>query len=171
VVSRSHDGSLPAGDENRFQRKECVMRRILIATDGSDGACAAVQEGVELAAEVGAEVTFVTVRPRVSGLLGDALYQRQLTEQLAQARAAIDAAEAEARRVGVTYESDVLEGDAAERIAQAARGWSADLVVVGSRGHGSVASAVIGSVSRALLTRSPAPVMVVRTRIRTTAAA
>jgi nucleotide-binding universal stress UspA family protein len=142
------------------------MRRILIATDGSDGAWAAVQEGVELAAEVGAEVTFVTVRPRISSLLGDALYQQHLTEQLAEARAALDAAEAEGKRVGVDYESDILEGDAAERIAQAARGWSADLVVVGSRGHGAVTSAVIGSVSRALLTRSPAPVMVVRTAAR-----
>jgi nucleotide-binding universal stress UspA family protein len=142
------------------------MRRIVIATDGSDGAQAAVEEGVELAAEVGAEVTFVSVRPRVSNLLGSAAYQQQLTAQLARARATLDTAEAEARRVGVDYESDILEGDPAERIAQAARGWSADLVVVGSRGHGTVASAVIGSVSRALLTRSPAPVMVVRTATR-----
>ena len=147
------------------------MKRIVIATDGSDGAWAAVEEGIELAAEVGAEVTFVTVRPRISNLLGDALFQHQLTEQLALARAALDPAEDAARRVGVDCESDILEGDPAERIAQAARGWSADLVVVGSRGHGTVASAVIGSVSRALLTRSPAPVMVVRTSIRTTAAA
>jgi nucleotide-binding universal stress UspA family protein len=146
------------------------MRRIVIATDGSDGAQAAVEEGVELAAEVGAEVTFVSVRPRVSNLLGGAAYQQQLTAQLARARAALDNAEAEARRVGVDYESDLLEGDPAERIAQAARGWSADLVVVGSRGHGTVASAVIGSVSRALLTRSPAPVMVVRTSARAGAA-
>jgi nucleotide-binding universal stress UspA family protein len=146
------------------------MRRIVIATDGSDGAQAAVEEGVELAAEVGAEVTFVSVRPRVSNLLGGAAYQQQLTAQLARARAALDNAEAEARRVGVDYESDLLEGDPAERIAQAARGWSADLVVVGSRGHGTVASAVIGRVSRALLTRSPAPVMVVRTSARAGAA-
>jgi nucleotide-binding universal stress UspA family protein len=39
--------------------------------------------------------------------------------------------------------------------------------VVGSRGHGGLASALIGSVSRALLTRSPAPVMIVRERAHT----
>jgi nucleotide-binding universal stress UspA family protein len=147
------------------------MKRIVIATDGSDGAWAAVEEGVRLASEVGAEVTFLTVRPRVSNLLGDALNQRQLTEQLARARAALDPAEAEARRVGVDCEADILEGDPVDRIVQAARGWRADLVVVGSRGHGAGASAVLGSVSRALLTRSPAPVMVVRTSARARATA
>jgi nucleotide-binding universal stress UspA family protein len=142
------------------------MKRIVIATDGSDGAWAAVEEGVELAAEVGAEVTFVTVRPRISALLGDQLYQHRLTEQLEQARAVLGRAEAEARRAGVDYDSDILEGDPVQSIAQAARGWMADLVVVGSRGHGAVASAVIGSVSRGLLNRSPAPVMIVRTAAR-----
>ena len=139
------------------------MHRIVIATDGSDGSWAAVEEGVELAAEVGAEVTFVTVRPRISSLFGDVLHQHQLTEQLARARAALDPAEAQARRAGVDCESDILEGDPVACIAQAARGRRADLVVVGSRGRGNVASAVKGSVSRGLLTRSPAPVMVVRT--------
>lgn len=142
------------------------MNRIVIATDGSEGAWAAVEEGVELAVETGAEVTFVTVRPRISTLLGDELYQHRLTEQLAQARAALEPAEAEARRAGIEYDSDILEGDPVECIAQAARGWMADLVVVGSRGHGAVASAMIGSVSRGLLNRSPAPLMIVRTAAR-----
>lgn len=147
------------------------MKRILIATDGSDGAWAAVEEGIALAAEIGAEVTFVTVRPHESVLLGDRMYQQHLTEHLASAHAALDAAEVEARRAGVDFDADILEGDPAERIAQAARGWGADLVVVGCRGHGAVASAVFGSVSRGVLSVSSVPVMVVRTVARTAAAA
>jgi nucleotide-binding universal stress UspA family protein len=146
------------------------MNRIVIATDGSDGAWAAVQEGVELAYEVGAEVTFVTVRHDLP-LLGHPHYQEHLSRQLEDARAALDRAESEADRAGVLHESEILEGNPASRIAEVARSRNADLLVVGSRGHGGLASALIGSVSRALLTQSPAPVMVVRERAHMPAAA
>ena len=63
-------------------------------------------------------------------------YQRKLTAQLDHARENLERAEEEAQRVGVRYESDILEGDAVECIAEAARYHAADLVVVGSRGHG-----------------------------------
>ncbi len=139
------------------------MKTIVIATDGSAGAWAAVQEGLALASEVGADVTFVTVR-HDAPLLGDPWYQNRLTGQLEQARDALERAEAEAKRLGVPCESEILEGDPATCIADAAGSHQADLVVVGSRGHGALASALIGSVSRELMTHSPAPVMIVRER-------
>jgi nucleotide-binding universal stress UspA family protein len=141
------------------------MNRIVIATDGSEGAWAAVREGVELAYEVGAEVTFVTVRRDIP-LLGEPAYHEHVTRQLDQARAALDAAGAEADRLGVLHESEILEAEPASKIAELTRSRNADLLVVGSRGHGGLASALIGSTSRALLTRSPVPVMVVRDRAR-----
>ena len=115
------------------------MNLILIATDGSSGAWAAVKEGLALAFEVGAQVTFVTVRQDAS-LLGDPWYQRRLTLQLAEARDTLERAEAEAQRLGVHCDSEILEGDPAACIAEAARCRKADLVVVGSRGHGALAS-------------------------------
>jgi nucleotide-binding universal stress UspA family protein len=146
------------------------MKRILIATDGSANAWAAVEEGVELASEVGAEVTFVTVRHGVP-LLGDPWYQRHLTDQLGHARETLDRAEAEAGRRGVVCDAEILEGDPASCIIDAARYRDADLVVVGSRGHGALTSALIGSVSRAVMSRSQVPVMIVRERAPTGSAA
>lgn len=136
------------------------MNRILIATDGSEGAQAAVREGVALAAEVGAEVIFVTVRSRIY-MLGDPWYQAQLTRQLAEARAALDSAERIAEEHGVLHDSEILEGDAAATIAAVAKLRQADLIVVGSRGYGPLTSAAIGSVSRSLLSRTRMPVMIV----------
>jgi nucleotide-binding universal stress UspA family protein len=43
--------------------KEEVMKKILIATDGSPSACEAIEFGLELAEEHAAEVTFVHVAP------------------------------------------------------------------------------------------------------------
>jgi nucleotide-binding universal stress UspA family protein len=146
------------------------MNRILIATDGSDGAWTAVEDGVALAFETDADVVFVTVR-HDAPLLGDTNYQRKLTAQLARARETLEHAEGEARRYGVAFESEILEGDPARCIADAAHHRDADLVVVGSRGHGAIASALIGSVSRKLLTTSSVPVMVVRAPAPTGAAA
>jgi nucleotide-binding universal stress UspA family protein len=140
------------------------MKRIVIATDGSANAWAAVEEGVELASEVGAEVTFVTVRHGVP-LLGDPWYQQHLTEQLGHARETLDRAEAEAERHGVRCDTEILEGDPATCIVDAGRYRDADLIVVGSRGHGALTSALVGSVSRAVMSRSQVPVMIVRERV------
>lgn len=141
------------------------MERIVIATDGSTGAGVAVEEGLDLASALGADVTFVTARAGVP-ILGDPYYQRRLSEQLAHAREIVDRAVAEAEQRGVSADSEIVEGDPAEAIVDVARYRAADLVVVGSRGHGALASALLGSVSRAVVERSPVPVMVVRERVR-----
>jgi nucleotide-binding universal stress UspA family protein len=54
----------------------------------------------------------------------------------------------------------VLEGAPAQVLMEAAVG--ADLLVVGSRGHGELAGMLIGSVSQHLVTHAPCPVVVVR---------
>ena len=52
----------------------------------------------------------------------------------------------------------MLEGDAATELAAASA--ELDLLVLGSRGYGSVRSALLGSVSRALVRSAACPVVV-----------
>ena len=139
------------------------MNHIVIGTDGSPGAQAAVSEGLELARLLGADVTFVAVRHGIS-ILGDPYYQRKLTEQLAHARAAVDDALAVAAEEGVKAEYEICEGDAADEIIRTARYHEAGLIVVGSRGLGAFAGALLGSVSQKLVQHSPIPVVVVKER-------
>lgn len=54
----------------------------------------------------------------------------------------------------------VIEGHPAEMLIQTAMG--ADLLVVGSRGHGGFAGMLIGSVSEHVCSHAPCPVLVVR---------
>ena len=51
-----------------------ALKRIVIATDGSRGSRAAIEEGLALARDTGAVVTLVTVRPPISPALGEPYY-------------------------------------------------------------------------------------------------
>jgi nucleotide-binding universal stress UspA family protein len=58
--------------------------------------------------------------------------------------------------------SEVLAGDPADEIVAYADNHDVDLIVVGSRGRGTLASTLLGSVSHAVLQEARRPVLVVR---------
>ena len=138
------------------------MRRILVAVDGSPGAREAVAAGIELAKGLGAPLLFVAARSAPPAALGDPFYQRRLSEVLAKLRPAVDAALAAAAEAGVEADAELAEGEPAEVILSVAANWEADLIVVGSRGLGPFAGAILGSVSRAVVQRADRPVLVVK---------
>jgi nucleotide-binding universal stress UspA family protein len=141
-----------------------VIKRLLIATDGSGASHDAVEEGLELAGDLVARVVFVYVKPVSSGLLGSPFYQRKLTREAGAAQAAIDKAVEAAEEHDVESDWEILEGDPAEQIVGLATERDADLIVVGSHGRGAVTGALLGSVSRAVVHEADRPVYVARTR-------
>lgn len=140
------------------------MKQILVATDGSENGRYALEEAVELAAAGGAKLTIVYVRHAPLPLLGEPVYQRSLSTDLRHANEAVAIATGVARTAGVEADAEVLEGDPAKRILELARMRDADLIVVGSRGLGAVAGALLGSVSRAVLHHADRPVLVATRR-------
>ena len=141
------------------------MKKILIATDGSPSAREAVDVGVELAAEQGAEVTFVHVLPAddfaVPGRMAPAVakpHSVEMDESELALREAADAAE----RAGVSYALERISGETVDEIVAIADSADADLIVVGSRGRGPLTSTLLGSVSQGVLGESRRPVLIVR---------
>jgi nucleotide-binding universal stress UspA family protein len=133
---------------------------VIIATDGSESAEQAVVAGARVARTLGTNAVLVYVRPAI-GPLGEPYYQEKLTEQMTYARASLDRGQTLVGQEGCEADAEILEGTAAEQIIELARARNAPLIVVGSRGLGAVAGALLGSVSSAIIHRADRPVLVV----------
>ena len=147
-----------------WDKEEDTMNEILIATDGSPSAQEAVEFGVELAEEQGARVVFAHVAPALDvvpspGFGWTAAVPHEVTET---DRSPLNEAVDLARERGIEATTVMLRGDAVDEIVAYADTIDAELIVVGSRGHGAIASALLGSVSRGVLHESRRPVLVVR---------
>ena len=140
------------------------MKQIVIATDGSPSALEAVDVGLELAQEQGADVTFVHVTPadtyRVARLGPGHPMPHDVP--IDESETALAAAEEAAKEVGVAYALERVSGDAVDTIVAVAKRKNADLIVVGSRGLGPVKAALLGSVSRGVLDDAKRPVLIVK---------
>jgi nucleotide-binding universal stress UspA family protein len=146
-----------------------MMNRILIATDGSDFAGEALEQGLAIAAELRAVATVVYVRQPPSPYL-EQNYQDALAEEARREQAVLEDAKRRAGFHPAEVEYEVLEGDAVEEILNLARSRDADLIVVGSRGLGSISSLMLGSVSTAILHQADRPVLVAKTPVSAAAA-
>ena len=147
------------------------MNRIVIATDGSSGARDALEQGYELAAELGADVAVAYVRHAPATFLGAPYYQDVLTDEAQHARGVIAEAKLCATRYDVAPTYEVLECEPAEAVLAFADARDADLIVVGSRGLGRVAGALLGSVSREIVRHADRPVLIAKPRVHAPVAA
>jgi nucleotide-binding universal stress UspA family protein len=139
------------------------MKHIVIATDGSPHAQEAVEVGLELAKEQGAEITFVHVTEPEEihgGRGGSHAFAHE--EKPGTPDAALHAAGAAADEAGVSYELEAFAGETVETIVALADSKNADLIVLGCRQRNPVASAILGSVSQGVLRRASRSVLIVK---------
>jgi nucleotide-binding universal stress UspA family protein len=160
-------GCLGGAVRRGFKGEEVTkMKRILIAYDGSDGGREALEQGLQLARRARATAIVVYVRHAPLPIVGDPFYERALSRELHHGRDVLAEARLYAAAYAIVPETELLEGDAAEQILELARARDAELIVVGSRGRGAVAEALLGSVSHAIVHGADRPVLVARRRAR-----
>lgn len=136
-----------------------VTKRVVVGVDGSSASNDALAWAVDYAALVGAQVEAVTSwsMPTAYGVDFatvdiDWAENARETMQIALDQVLPGGSDAVIRTVVENHPSPALL-HAAE---------AADLLVVGSRGHGGFAGMVLGSVSEHVVAHSPCPVVVVR---------
>jgi nucleotide-binding universal stress UspA family protein len=148
--------------------------RILLAIDGSACSDRAMELVAGMALPPGSSVRVVAVlQPFADALAlsyaaaGDASANMESEDErdARHLREAIGRAETALRRDGVTVDGFLVRGRPASSIVDEAAGMNADLVVVGSRGHGTIATMVLGSTAGEVVDHAPCPVLVARNRV------
>lgn len=141
------------------------MRKALVPVDGSSNSDRAVQHVIALAGICPSmEVLLLNVQPEI----GDWQVRRFLKKEeveameeskggdaLQSARVLLDAAK-------VRYTPQVLIGPVAETIAKTALEQGCDGIVMGTRGLGAVAGALLGSIASQVVHLSDVPVTLVK---------
>ena len=139
-----------------------TAHRIVVGVDGSPSSINALGWAVEQADRTGAalDVLMTWEWPQSYGwsmVPNDFEPARDCEKVLDDALGPIRRAHPE-----IPIRSSVLEGHPAPLLVEASRG--ADLLVVGSRGHGEFAGMLLGSVSEHCVTNAHCPVLVLRDR-------
>ena len=143
-------------------------QHILIATDGSDLAQRAVEQGLALAKALGSTVTAVTVtEPWTAAVSGEwaVAFPVEEYERAAAANAekVLDAVQEAAVRLGVTCDAvHVKDQYAAEAIVEEAKARNCDLIVMASHGRRGIAKFVLGSQATRVLAHSTVPLLICR---------
>lgn len=139
-----------------------MFERILLAVDGSDESLRAARVAGHLAAATGASIRLLTIHEEPSTVRGEPDYSDFLARELAEADRSLAAAAAEiAAAGGPTPDQGRQGGDPVEAVLTAASVGAHDLIVLGNRGRGRIAGAVLGSVSTAVASRATVPVLIV----------
>ena len=138
--------------------------RILVALDDSNHATWSVRAASNLARLTAAEIVLLHVINPTAPLSAD----------YAPACACAEIRAVQRQRAGVVLESAaalvpstvhvdqlVREGDAAQEIVAAAREWEADLIVMGTRGRGRLATFLLGSTAESVIRTALCPVVTV----------
>ena len=145
------------------------MFTVLLCTDGSPLANASLAEGLRVVAKPERTVLMTAVSTLMppdaigAGIAGGVAmtgeqYQRFLDDSLGAAREQLEAAAAELGLQDVEY--SLPTGPPAQEICALAASLPASVIVLGTRGHGGLRRAVLGSVSDHVVRHAPCPVVI-----------
>jgi nucleotide-binding universal stress UspA family protein len=141
------------------------LKRILVPVDFSTNSAWALDYAVALARKFDAALHLVHVCEVPSMLTGSMdAYAIAYTNwsQLLGAEAECQLEKFRPRLEGITVTTEVLFGNPARAVVTAAGTNAADLIVMGTHGHGPVMHVVMGNVAERVVRASPCPVLTVR---------
>ena len=148
-----------------------MIKKILVAIDGSQSADHALDFGLDLASKYSAEVMIATVfdSPQPSLVIKGMLYAPTSTENYLKKlgnfheKILIEALN-KTKKISPKLKISIklLEGRPVDKIVETAKKGAFDLIVIGSRGLGGMKEFLLGSVSDRVADEAPCPVLIVK---------
>ena len=148
-----------------------MIKKILVALDGSEHANHALDYALDLAESCSANIELLTVFQPVYSLISDELdyiapsvteryldalkdyHKKVLSEGLKRANEL---------KPHLKISTKLAEGRPADEIVEKAKEGNFDLIVIGSRGLGGVTQLLLGSVSGKVASHASCPVLIIR---------
>lgn len=152
-----------------------MYKRIIVPIDGSPTATKALVAALQLARDSGGRVRLIHVVEELAFVDGYDMYGGQTGELLQVMREAgdkvLDTALEVAQSAGVEADKQLFDrfGERlGEVVANAAREWNADLIVLGTHGRRGIGRVLLGSGAEQIIRLAPTPVLVIRSGDETT---
>lgn len=145
-----------------------MFKNILLPTDGSAASEKAIHAGVALAAQTGARVTGLYVKPEFRTFTYNTEMLEDTADQFARdselrASKFLSVIEAAAETAGVSFDlASTTSAHPFEAIIDMARERGCDLVAMASHGHKGIKGLLMGSETQKVLLHSHIPVLVYR---------
>jgi nucleotide-binding universal stress UspA family protein len=136
---------------------------ILLAVDGSEHGQHAAKTAGDLARAVKAkDLRIVVAYEPIPSYLGEPNLSEAIAHRTLEAEEILQKAQKVIGSVPAEINTEMIEGSIAEAIMDVAAVQKSDLIVMGSRGLGRLAGAVLGSNSQKVVSHAPCPVLIVR---------
>jgi nucleotide-binding universal stress UspA family protein len=156
------------------QKEETMISNILLATDGSETALKASRYGIELAKQLRASITVLSVIDNRSFPTSyavppeaTAIHITEPVEDFLKELAKKDVARVKklCQKKGVSCRTVISSGHPAEEIIKEAERLRCNLIILGSHGKGALAAVFLGSVTYGVIHKEThIPVLVIRRR-------
>jgi len=139
-----------------------MFKLIIVALDGSTYSLKALDYACQLAEKYDSKLLLLHAFQRTSDLRGSEGFNQLVGERKEMGEEILKDALKRLGQTAFEMEEDLLEGPAADAIISVVESRNADLVVMGTRGMGSLKGLIFGSVSTKVTHYASCSVLVVR---------
>ncbi len=138
-----------------------MFSHILVAVDGSPSSMRAAQLAAEMASKNEGTLRIVVAYEPVPEYLGEPHLQAAISIRMKTVENILQTVQENIRQFSGNIHTEALEGTAADVILHVAQVHQVDVIVMGTRGLGSLSGLFLGSQSQKVLQHASCPVLIV----------